>query len=162
MTVTYGGECVDTTAEGERQQCNLDNQYEDLTSPTSPNSDLTISGDVRNYQNYGENTSIGSSAFYDSSIGSASDTAYEKGSSVQPKALVEFSVSGETPSKSKKPAANVKNEVTPPLIDLDTTNTSLFEKMAPLSHAAKTKGTVQKPVQKKKDWDDDAWDVLNN
>ncbi|KHN71131.1 hypothetical protein Tcan_02479 [Toxocara canis] len=71
-------------------------------------------------------------------------------------------------AKKSTKTKTIKKEVTPPLIDFDVSSSDVskpVEPGAPLTKAAKAKqasapnATTAKP--KKKDWDDDAWDLLN-
>ncbi|VDN53443.1 unnamed protein product [Dracunculus medinensis] len=117
--------------------------YEDLASPTSQEG-LSIGSTV--YQGYDSQSYIeGSFVAADNSFLTAGNQSEE---SVKP-------MSSKKISKAKADKKDLKS----PLIDLDIDNSSTSNEDTAYNKASKTNTVAAKC--KKRDWDDDAWDLLN-
>uniref|UniRef100_A0A915AAL2 Arf-GAP domain-containing protein n=1 Tax=Parascaris univalens TaxID=6257 RepID=A0A915AAL2_PARUN len=137
-------------------------QYEDLTTPQSLyGSSETFGQSAGAYQGY-NSRSVTDGSFMESPHSEQINFTIDDDSSLkqQPSATAKTLSNTKKVSKSKVAGTSMKKEVTPPLIDLDGTGNDMIEARATKPKQASTVSVAaEKP--KKKDWDDDAWDLLN-
>lgn len=135
-------------------------QYEDLGTPDGTPGRGAFGQATNGYQGYNDRNDV-CGDFHRNASSAANFTIDDDSSFTQPAPVVQpkptMSVNKQ---KSKNASAPIKKEVTPPLIDFNSELNAPVEMAAPLTAAAKAKQQA-KAAQKKKDWDDDAWDLLN-
>lgn len=133
-------------------------QYEDLGTPDSALDGFTADRAANGYQGYDtRSTSDLNPEGHDSC--NISFTVDDDSSFSQP--AVPMKTTSKKFSRGKTRSASVKKEATPPLIDFGFDSGNVAEPATPLTAAAKARSQQTKPATKKKDWDDDAWDLLN-
>ncbi|VDD95491.1 unnamed protein product [Enterobius vermicularis] len=137
----------------------MKSQYEDLETPENSFSKDSANYGDGVYQGYNSSSDVGlefSNSRRERNDGFKPDSAASSGRTIT-------SSSNQQTKKGGDKSA-MKKEATPPLIDFGSDYSDPVER-APLTAAARAKSQQAKNVTKKiktKDWDDDAWDILNH
>lgn len=135
-------------------------QYEDIGSLDTSQNDVTFGQSANGYQGYNSRSDTDADLRRNIST-DANGMIHEKQTAKETVTSTKVASSGKKSSRGKAAASSVKKKETPPLIDFGTDEAAAPEISAPLTAAAKANAQPLKNAPKKKDWDDDAWDLLN-
>lgn len=134
----------------------IKSQYEDLETPENSQNKVNMREGDGVYQGYNSSNDAGLQ-FSSSHSNWSGDLKIDDNNS-----LNRSRTTSSTPQMKKGIEKHVmKKEITPPLIDFGAESNGTVEISAPLTAAARAKAQQTKGSQKKKAWDDDAWDILN-